>query len=115
MLVGHERVQVWRKTKHNRDGDADYQQCGVIDGCSLQVEGLRGTEHTVRSDGVTRSATETDATLYLFRQEDVRKGDRVVNTADNQAYEVNTDPIWHTYPSGHVAGSKCFLKRVEKW
>ncbi|TRX59797.1 hypothetical protein [Corynebacterium hiratae] len=115
MLAGHESVEVWRKKRTNREGDADWTRIGVITGCSLQVEGLMGTEHTVRSDGVKQYASESDATLYIFGPEDVRKGDRVVNLLDKQAYLVNTDPIAHVFPSGQLAGLKLFMDRVERW
>ena len=115
MLAGHDVVEVWRKGRTNREGDADWKRIGVIRGCSLQVEGLVGIEHTVRSDGVKQYASESDATLYLFVMEDVRKGDRVVNLRDGQAYLANTDPIAHVYPSGMFAGAKLFMDRVERW
>lgn len=115
MLLGHDSVELWRKRGHDRDGDGIWERQGILAGVSLQVEGLQGIEHTVRSDAKTRYAAESDATLYLWHNEPVRQGDRVKDVYDGTTYLVNSDPIRHTYPSGQVAGYKCFLDRVEKW
>lgn len=115
MLLGPDVVDVYRKGKPNRDGDSEYQKVGHVTNVSLQVEGLRGTEFTVRSDGIRRNATDADATLYLLSGGDVRRGDRVVRRIDGTSYYVTTDPIVHIYPDGRTAGSKCFMDRVESW
>lgn len=115
MLVGRDTVELWRKGKPNRDGDADWQRVGLITGCSLQVEALLGHEYVVRSDGVRRYATDADATLYLWAPEDVRRGDRVKDVSTGAVYLVNTEPIRHVFPSGQLAGLKCFMDNVEKW
>lgn len=115
MLVGQDTVEVFRKGKPNRDGDSDWELVGRIVRCSVQVEGLRGIEHVVRSDGVRRFASESDATLYLWAPEDVRKGDRVKDVHTGSVFLVNTEPIRHVMPSGQLAGLKCFMDNVEKW
>lgn len=115
MLVGRDTVRVWRQGVHNREGDAPWSEVDPVTRCNLQAQGLSRSKGSVRSDGVSMYAVRSDAVLYVWYRADLRKGDRVVNSADGNAYMLNTDLIENKYPSGQVAGWLCFMDRVDKW